>query len=63
MGHQIITFFKASMMSKCHLNKKVTSDFEDEYDDLQQEHRRLMSQSDALSLELRKLEKEEMHGR
>lgn len=45
------------------LDKKVKSDFEREYDDLQQEHRRLMSQSDALSLELRKLEKEEMHGR
>lgn len=45
------------------LDKKVKSDFEREYNDLQHDHRHLIAQSERLATERRKLDKEEMNGR
>ncbi|MEY8462311.1 DUF3958 family protein [Streptococcus merionis] len=54
--------FQALYDEQTSLDKKVKVDFEQEYDELQQEYRGVITQKEEITLQRRRLEKEEKDG-
>lgn len=62
-GSSDYSIFQGLYDEQVSIDKKVKSGFEREFENLQQEHRRLSAQSEELAKERRKLEQEETNGR